>query len=162
MRRTAIGLTATVLLLGAVAVSWFRPALLIRTDSGSLLRAVPLRGTLEVRLDYVHSVERTPVVESYVAERGGLRLVRMEFASQGAGLPTSGYVREGDRFVLRSETRLHALSVRVSRLSNPRLLIGGEALDLVTLVGDGGGVHLRISSWPLGAIRYWWERRSSR
>ncbi|MDQ7844396.1 MAG: DUF1850 domain-containing protein [Armatimonadota bacterium] len=139
-----MALAATALLLGAVAVFWPRPALVIRDDSGSALRVIPLRGPLTLRLEYLHSVERTPVLEHYVAAAGGLRLVRMEFASQGAGLPTSGYVREGGRFVLHTDRWLPALSIRVSGTSRPRLVINDDVLDLLALVGDGGGLHLQV------------------
>lgn len=148
---------ATVLLVGTVAVFWPVPALLVKSGVGSLLWTLPLRGPLEVRLEYQHSVERTPVVEVYIAEPGALRFTRMEFVSQGAGLPTSGYVREGGRFVLREVRVLSVLPIRVSRLTMPRLVIdGGEVLDLVALVGDGGTVEVSSGRRPRAAL---WLRR---
>lgn len=138
--------TATVLLAGAVAVLGPVPVLLVRSEAGADLSVTVLRGPVEVRLEYVHSVERTPVVEVYVAEPGLFRFVRMEFVSQGAGLPTSGYVREGDQFVLRSERRLPDLPIRVSGRSSPRLVVNGEMLDLMALVGDGALVRVSVGS----------------
>lgn len=126
--------------MGTVAVLWPVPALVVTSGTGRTLWARALRGPVEIRLEYRHSVERTAVVEVYVAEPGSLRFTRMEFVSHGAGLPTSGYVREGGRFVLREERELAGLPIRVSRLTAPRLLIDGDRLDLLSLAGDGGAV----------------------
>lgn len=155
-----MGAIATVLLVGTVAVVRPVPALLVSSGTGGpqgVLWARPLRGPVEVRLQYVHSVERTPILEVYVAEPGSLRFTRMEFVSQGAGLPSSGYVREGGRFVLRDERVLSTLPVRVSRLTMPRVVIGGrEELDLVALVGDGGTVTVSSGHRSRAAL---WLRR---
>jgi hypothetical protein len=95
-----------------------------------------------VELHYRHSVEQTPVVEVFQAEPDGLRFVEMRFVSQGAGLPTEGYVREGGLFVLRRPRRVGALPVLVSALAGHRLRAGSEEVDLVGLAGDGGHVAL--------------------
>jgi hypothetical protein len=118
------------------------PTLLVRSGQGAILWAHRLSDPVEVRLEYQHSVERTPVLEVYVAGPGVLRFTRMEFVSQGAGLPTSGYVREGGRFVLREVRVLPALAIRVSRLTGPRLVVDGRELDLLALAGDGGTVEV--------------------
>ena len=112
-----------------------------------------------MRLEYQHSVERTPIVEVYHAAPGRLQFTRMEFVSHGAGLPTSGYVREGGRFVLREVRELPVLPIRVSHLAAPRLVIEGVGvLDLVALAGDGGLVEVSSSRLPRVAL---WLRGSS-
>ncbi|HEV8340060.1 MAG TPA: DUF1850 domain-containing protein [bacterium] len=113
----------------------------------TLLR-VPLHAVVEIRLEYTHSVERTRVVETYLAERSGLRLVRMEFASQGAGLPSEGYVREGNRFVLRTDRPLASLPVRVSGIGRQRLFVGGAVLELLAAAGEGGIVTVAVGTAP--------------
>jgi hypothetical protein len=95
-----------------------------------------------VELHYVHSVERTPIVEVFRAEPDGLWFVEMRFVSQGAGLPTQGYTREGDHFVLRGERRVGDLPLRVSVIAGHYLQVGEERVDLVLLAGDGAAVSL--------------------
>jgi hypothetical protein len=148
---------ATVLLAGAVAVFWPVPVLRVTAGEGKTLWTHALQGPLELRLEYQHSVERTPIVEVYVAGPGHLQFTSMEFVSHGAGLPTSGYVREGGRFVLREVRELPVLPIRVSRLAGPRLVIErAGVLDLVALAGDGSLVE--VSSGRLPRVVLWLRR----
>jgi hypothetical protein len=101
-----------------------------------------------IELRYQHSVERTPVVEVFRIERDGLHLVLMRFSSQGAGLPTEGYVREGDHFVLRTDRRVGDLGLRVSQVAGQHLVAGADRVDLVALAGDGAAVVLQSGRVP--------------
>ncbi|MBI3998183.1 MAG: DUF1850 domain-containing protein [Armatimonadetes bacterium] len=102
-----------------------------------------------IELRYLHSVERTPIVEVFRADADGMWLVMMRFTSQGAGLPTEGYTREGGEFVLRTNRRVGALQVRVSEIAGHQLIAGRERVDLVVLAGDGALVSLESSAAPL-------------
>lgn len=108
--------------------------------------AVPPGGRVE--LHYRHSVERTPVVEVYRAEPDGLWFVEMRFVSQGAGLPTEGYVREGGQFVLRRPRHLGEVPLLVSAAAGHRLRVGEREVDLVAAFGEGAAV--RLGSAPAG------------
>ena len=133
----------------AAAALWPVPVLIVTAAPPSrVLVRMPLRGPVEVRLEYVHSVERTPVVETYRADPRGLRLVQMEFAAQGAGLPSTGFVREGNRFVLRTDQPLTVLPVRVSGVGRQRLRVGPDAFDLLAVTGEGGIVTVAVRSAP--------------
>jgi len=101
-----------------------------------------------MELRYVHSVERTPVIEVYRVDADGLHLILMRFSSQGAGLPTEGYVREGDHFVIRTDRRIGDLEVRVSRVASHHLVAGPDTLDLVGLAGDGAAIRLQAGRGP--------------
>jgi hypothetical protein len=101
-----------------------------------------------VELHYKHSVERTPVVEVFRAEPDGLWFVEMRFVSQGAGLPTEGYVREGGHFVLRRPRHLGEVPLLVSATAGHRLRVGEREVDLVAAFGEGAAV--RLTSAPAG------------
>lgn len=107
---------------------------------GPVVRIGGLRPGTRVELRYRHTVERTPVVEVFRAERDGLWFVETRFASQGAGLPAQGYVRAGDHYVLRRPHRLGALAVRISAGAGHRLRVDDHEADLVEAFGDGAGV----------------------
>jgi hypothetical protein len=127
-----------------------RPAAEVRVAGGSTGRMMSIGaapGDL-VELRYVHSVERTPIVEAFRAERDGLWFVEMRFVSQGAGLPTEGYVKEGDHFVLRGPRRVGALPLVVSGVAGHRLWIGGREVDLVKEFGDGAAVTVSSAAGP--------------
>ena len=110
--------------------------------SGRVLWSRAVRPSERVELHYVHSVERTPIVEVFQPEPDGLRFIEMRFSSQGAGLPTQGYTREGDHFVLRGDRMIGALPVRVSAVARHSLQVGEDRVDLVRLAGDGAGVSI--------------------
>jgi hypothetical protein len=137
----------------AAAALWPVPVLTVeaQTPARPLLRRI-VWSALSLELRYTHSVEATPVKEVYRADRAGLHLVRMEFVSQGAGLPSSGYVREGGVFVLRPErSLLRELPLRVSARARPRLAVDSQLLDLLALAGDGGSVAIAVRGRPLRA-----------
>lgn len=137
----------------AAAALWPVPVLTVEAaHPRRVLWQQAIERVVPVRLEYTHSVERTPVVEVYVADTRDLRLVRMEFVSQGAGLPSAGYVREGDRFVLKTDRRLDNLVLRVSAVARPRLTVGPRMLDLLPLAGDGGTIVLAVRSRPRLAV----------
>lgn len=115
--------------------------------------AAPAGEPLELR--YTHSVERTPVIEVYRAEPDGMWFESMRFSSQGAGLPTEGYAREGDAFVLRARRKVGALVVRVSAVAGHRLAVGSARIDLVALARDGAALSIESGPGPLRLRRGW-------
>lgn len=141
-------------LAGAIVIAlWPVPVLTVRSaNPPRILWGQPVRAAVPLRLEYTHSVERTPVAERYQADAEGLRLLRMEFVSQGAGLPSTGYVREGNRLVLKTDRLLNNLTLRVSAVARPRLVVGTQILDLLALAGDGGTVVLAVRPHPRLAV----------
>jgi hypothetical protein len=116
-------------------------------------RAAAAGQPLELR--YTHSVERTPVIEAYRAEPDGVWFESMRFVSQGAGLPTTGYVREDGAFVLRARRKVGVLLVRVSRVAAHQLAVGSTRLDLVALARDGAAVAIESRPGPPRLRRVW-------
>jgi hypothetical protein len=127
-----------------------RPAVEVRVTAargGRVLSIGVTPGDL-VELRYRHSVERTPITEVFRAERDGLWFVEMRFVSQGAGLPTEGYVKEGDHFVLRQPRRVGVLPLLLSSAAGHRLWSENREVDLVGEFGDGAGVTISSSAGP--------------
>ena len=118
-------------------------------DTGRVVWSLNAPAGQRLELRYTHSVERTPVIEEYRAEPDGLWFESMRFFSQGAGLPTEGYVREGNAFVLRARRKVGVLSVRVSAVAGHHLIVGVERLDLVALARDGAGLAIDSRPGPL-------------
>jgi hypothetical protein len=124
-----------------------------RADGTRTVRIGPLRPGDRIELRYRHSVEQTPIAEVFRVERDGLWFEEMRFVSQGAGLPTEGYVREGDHFVLRRPRRIGTLPVRLSDLAGHRLYAAGRETDLVGEFHDGDSVSVSVvpfagRRWP--------------
>jgi hypothetical protein len=100
-------------------------------------------------LHYVHSVERTPVVEVYRVHDGAIVLEGMRFRSLGWGLPSEGYVRRDGWFVvLGLGRRLGTLRVRTTRLNRHTLVVGDRTLPLAERVREGALVELSAARTP--------------
>jgi len=109
---------------------------------------LPSDGRFELR--YLHSVERTPVVERYrVAADGTLWLEGMRFRSSGWGFPSEGFRRHGAWFeTTHPPRRLDGLVLRVSRLSRQELRAGVRVLALYPLAREGAA--LRVDPFTRG------------
>jgi hypothetical protein len=118
------------------------------------VRVGPLRDGDRIALRYRHTVEQTPVTEVFRVERDGLWFEEMRFVSSGAGLPSGGYVREGDTYVLRHPRHIGALPVALSAQAGQRLYVAGQAIDLMREFRDGETVTVHVAPawgrrWPL-------------
>lgn len=101
-------------------------------------------------LYYVHSAERSPVVERYrVDAKGRLWLEGMRFRSLGWGLPAEGFVwRAGWFETTAPPRRLDEFVLRVSRLAGQKLRAGGRVLALSALARDGAALRVEAASTP--------------
>jgi hypothetical protein len=126
---------AAAVLLAAFAAGCASPALF----------SACLPANRDFRIEYLHSVERTPISETYtVAANGEITVREMRFRSGGAGLPSSGYVREGDWFVLRRvNRRVGVLALQLGRGASHVVIVGSRAFALGPMVPKGGNVSLR-------------------
>lgn len=109
-----------------------------------------------VWLEFVHSVERTPVRERLAASWGGKLVLReTRYLSYGAGLPSEGALQEGWLVAEDRRTALPELVLRVSREVSPVLVAGRTRLELTAFAGEGGRVRLRLlRPWQLlGPVR---------
>lgn len=166
----------TIATLTAVAVLLFylfspRPALQVQERvSGVKLYRVPVEEGDEFAIEFVHSVERTPVKEVFRIEKDRkIYLVETEYESFGAGLPTMP--GEGEKSVLEGgkiritgmRRKLDPFLVAVSPVPGHILTIGGEEVVLADLAKPGTGLHIEVAYEPavvrfLGR-RYEWMRR---
>lgn len=123
----------------------------------ALSACLPPDGRFE--LHYLHSVERTPVVERYrVAEDGSLWLEGMRFRSGGWGLPHQGYRRRGPWFETTTPPRpLAGLVLRVSPLARQEVRVGGRVLALAAQLPEGTALRVEVAPSP-GCRRALWLR----
>lgn len=101
-------------------------------------------------LHYVHSAERSPVVERYrVDAQGRLWLEGMRFRSLGWGLPADGFVRRAGWFETTTPPRrLDEFVLRVSRLAGQELRAAGRVLVLSAVARDGAALRVEAASTP--------------
>lgn len=122
--------------------------------SGTALLTRPVANGTPVVLTYTHSVEKTRVVDGYAVRGDRLRMVRMEFASYGAGLPARADVNRTDdgAFVFDPAGAYRELYVQPGRVAGHVLRVGSVSVDLVALSGgDGVRLHLVPAAEATGA-----------
>lgn len=110
-------------------------------DTDERLLSIPVDEGETITLSYTHSVEKTPVRDVYVVDGERLRMVRMEFDSYGAGLPSAVPVdRTEDGILVAEMNRTYdRLDVVPGSIANHSLVVDGTAYDL-TALADGGVV----------------------
>lgn len=98
-------------------------------------------------LTYTHSVEKTPVVETYERQGDELVITRMEFSSYGAGLPADADVeRTADgAFVFEPNDATTELYVSPGPIAGHELRFGSTSYDLHSL-SDGETVRIYIDT----------------
>ena len=166
----------TIVILNVIAivlVSFFFPcpALQIREmRSGVNLYRASVKEGDEFTIEFVHSIERTPVREVFRIENDyKIYLVGTVYESFGTGLPTTPdegaeLVLEGGKIrITGMHRKLEPFLVAVSPVPGHVLTVGGEEVALADLAKPGTGLWIRVVREPavvrfLGR-RYEWMRR---
>jgi len=117
------------------------------TGRAAFCRRFPAGG---FALAFDHSMYGGEVRERFVAAGGSLRRIETTTANLAAAeyyAYDGAVVRQGERFRVEAPTLdLPAVVVRVDRVGRHRLLIGGERLDLLPLVGDRRPLRLALAA----------------
>lgn len=137
------------LILAAGRLEW--PCLLqvVKARTGEVVLEVPLHSGEHFTLEYRHSVQLTPVRETFRIQDGAMVLVETEYGALGVGLPFGGEgdfeLGEGRCFRLSGlDRRFHQVFLWVSEIAGHQLEIRGRKFDLLTLAGSDSLVELRL------------------
>jgi hypothetical protein len=104
----------------------------------------------EFAIEFIHSVNQSPVREFFGAENGSIRLRAVRFSSFGAGMQSDleGDLimsRDGDAMVLSGyKTSFKELAYIVGTVSDHLLFINGETVSLRELCGKNAHIKIRI------------------
>lgn len=145
MRWRPAAVLLVVLAASAAGVVGDRPVLVVAdADTGTDLLAVPVHDGSEVTLTYTHSVEKTPVEDTYTVDGTSLDNTRMRFKSYGWGLPAGANVTLADGwFVYDPGREYDAVTVQPAAVAGHELVVDGERFDLVALA-EGDAVTLAV------------------
>lgn len=126
-------------------------------EAGRLAAAVRTRPGQEMRLSYLHSVEKTAVEGRFVVDEGPrLRIRETRMASVGTGLPNTAPERtrrEGAWMVVDEGMQpIDGFRFRLVALNRTRLTVAGDAVPLGG-APDGSILFFNVESVP--AYRWW-------
>ena len=121
------------------------------SNTGKIIGKWPLAESGEFAIEFIHSVNQSPVRENFVIENGNLRLHSVRFYSYGAGIQTSldeGQIlgRDGDAMIITGYTNsFKELYYIIGTVSDHILYINNEIINLRELAErPGGNVHISI------------------
>lgn len=119
--------------------------LVVEDADGDRLVEQPVREGSTVTLAYTHSVEKTPVDETYVVEGTTLRQRAIVFSSYGWGFPANADVNRTDdgRYVWNPNRTMAELYVSPGSIAGHTLRVGGETYDLYD-ESDGETVRIYV------------------
>ena len=110
------------------------PKIFIGTEHETVA-VVDARENLPLTVEFIHSVQKTPVVEEMTFNAGEFVLRRTKYKSQGVGLPfdaTDGnFRRDGDWFIMDDmNRRFKSLEFRTGKGTQLTLTLDGRTFEL--------------------------------
>lgn len=155
-----VTVVAGVLLAAVAVVLLFHPDVLIVRNSENryICGAYPCSEGSEFTVEFVHSVNLSPVIDTFRAQDGKIRAVSAKFYSFGAGMQTElnpgesfDFTDDGGMIISGLSREYESLSYIVGTVFDYHLTIGEERVNLRELCGRNAHVELYISRSP-GAV----------
>ena len=110
-----------------------QPKIFVGTDSKPIFIA-NAEENLPITINFIHSVQKTPVIEELEFQNGEFVLVRTKYKSQGVGLPfdisDGTFHRDGDWFVFDMNRHFKDLELRTGKNTNLTVTIGKKSYEL--------------------------------
>ena len=115
----------------------------------------PMINDVNVKISYIHSVQKTPVEEFLKIERfGKITLYETHYQSFGVGLPFSAkdgeFHQEGNVYVLKMQRELKDLALRVGKDTKLALTVDDEYLPLYEIMNVGQRVTIYVRPYMIG------------
>ena len=110
------------------------PKIFIGTDNATAA-VVAAQENLPLTIEFIHSVQKTPVIEELQFQSGEFVLIRTKYKSQGVGLPFDAhdgkFFRDGNWFVMDDmNRRFKSLDLRTGKGTQLKISVGGKTFEL--------------------------------
>ena len=118
--------------------------------SGKVYASWPLSEGGEFALEFIHSVNQSPVRESFAVRDGEIQALEARFFSFGAGMQSEleegqRMIRDGEAMVITGlDRRFRELTLIVGTVSDQLLYINGETISLRELCGKNAHIRMRV------------------
>ena len=123
---------------------------ILDSESGKVYGRWPLDDGAEFAIEFIHSVNQSPVREAFKAAGKKIQPVSARFYSFGAGMQANleegqAISRDGDALVITGFTHtLTEINYIVGTVSDHLLFISGQTVSLRDLCGKNAHITLRI------------------
>lgn len=103
---------------------------------------------LPLTINFIHSVQKTPVVEELEYRNGEFVLLRTKYKSQGVGLPFDAadgkFYRDGDWFIMDNmNRRFKNVELRTGKGTQLKILLNGREYELYKKFPVGTKITIR-------------------
>ena len=110
------------------------PKIFIGTDNETVA-VVDAEENLPLTIEFIHSVQKTPVIEELTFHNGEFVLQRTKYKSQGVGLPfdasDGNFHRDGDWFIMDDMNRpFKNLELRTGKGTRLKIILNGNSIEL--------------------------------
>ncbi len=152
-RLIAAAVLMTVITAAAFLISHCFPLFLVLYDSDTGKRHITQKAEngLMFSVEFVHSVNQTPVKDTYIIENGEIRAFSTTYRSFGAGVQTAledgqkmTYDDQGNMVITGFDITYDPLRYIVGTVSDHILEIGGEEISLRNMCGRNARVVFEI------------------
>ena len=99
------------------------------------------RENLPLTIKFIHSVQKTPVIEELELQNGEFLLRRTKYQSQGVGLPFDAgdgtFHRDGDWFIFDMNRHFKNLELRTGKGTQLTIILDGKTYELYKIFPIG-------------------------
>ena len=154
-----IAWTAAVLCAVAVFVlllsPWQQYLVLQDRDSARIYGMYPIQDGETFSVSFIHSVNQSPVIESYEIENGEIYVIQLQYYSFGAGMPTQPeegqtltYGEDGAMILSGFHRKMTDMVYVVGMVSDHILSLSGQEYSLRDRCGRGSPVKFSVGTFP--------------
>ena len=120
-------------------------------DTGRIYMVSRCPDGTEFLVEFTHSVNLSPVIDTFRAENGEIRAVKAKFYAFGAGMPTElnpgesfSFTEDGAMEITGITTVYDSLNYIVGTVFDYYLTIGGETVNLREMCGRNAHVEILL------------------
>jgi len=118
----------------------YQPKIFIGTKNQAVA-VVNYKENLPLTIKFIHSVQKTPVIEELEVKNGEFILIRTKYQSQGVGLPfdaaDGNFYRDGDWFIFDMNRHFKNLELRTGKGTQLTVKIGDKTCELYKILPIG-------------------------
>lgn len=120
---------------------------LMDADTGQVYASYPMSVGQQFSVTFIHSVNKSPVIDTYEVREDGIWLVATKYYTFGAGVPTETeagetltYTEDGGMLISGMDRLIPQLCYVVGTVSDHTLEMNGEEISLRELCGKNSSV----------------------
>jgi hypothetical protein len=123
---------------------------ILDTASGKVYGSWPVDNGVEFAIEFIHSVNQSPVRETFKVQNRQIRSVSVRFYSFGAGMQSDleegqTMTQDGDAMIISGFNRTFVvLNYIVGTVSDHLLFVNGKTVSLRELCGRNAHIRIRI------------------